>query len=195
MLRIFLMTLCILAGTLEARAQAPGIDPRGLATGGAPIVIGVVEGTHIVVWPDKMPKAGPVIRQPNGTYIAELPHMKLDYMVGYIYRVRVQEVIKADHRVRLNDRIEIFSAHQLEGGVSLPQNQRVLLILTRFEPKKETFTGSSVRNIGEITRRGVPFNLRARYYSVAGDANGVVLMTDLNQRLIEEIRATVRRPL
>ena len=194
MIRIFLMTVCVLGATPAAEAQAPGIDPRGLAVASAPVIIGTVEGPgEIVIRPDKLPKPGPIIRQPNGTYIAELPHMTLDYMVGYIYHVRVQEVLKPDNRVRVNEIIEIFAPHKLEGGVSLTPNPHFLLALARFEPTKENFAGTSVRKVGELTKQGAPFNLRARYYTVAGDANGAVFITDKNRRLIEEIRATIHQ--
>src|SRR2546426_6647399 len=194
MIGTFLITICILGATLAAEAQAPGIDPRGLAAASAPLIIGTVEGPgEIVIRPDKLPKAGPIVRRPNGTYIAELPQMTLDYMVGYIYHVRVQEVLKADNRVRLNKTIEIFAPHKLEGGVSLIPKQHFLLALARFEPKKEDFAGTSVRKVGELTKQGAPFNLRARYYTVAGDANGAVFVTEKNRRLIEEIRAAIHQ--
>src|SRR5260370_41014922 len=84
MIHIFLITICILGTTLAVKAQAPGVDPHGLASARAPLIIGTVEGPgEIVIRPDKLPKPGPIIRQPNGTYLAELPHMTLDYMVGY----------------------------------------------------------------------------------------------------------------
>src|SRR5258706_4939658 len=186
MIRIFMMTIYILGATLAVEAQATGIDPRGLAAASAPVIIGIVEGPgEIVIRPDKLPKPGPMVRQPNGTYIAEIPHLTLDYMVGYIYHVRVQEVLKADNRVRVNETIEIFAPHRLEGGVSLTPKQQFLLALARFEPKKDDFAGTSVRKVSELTKQGAPFNLRARYYIVAGDANGAVFITDKNRRLIE----------
>jgi hypothetical protein len=194
MIRIFLMTICFVGATLAARAQAPGIDPRGLAARTAPVIICTVEESiEVVIRPDKLPKPGPVVRQPDGTYIAELPKMTLDYMVGYIYHVRVQEVLKADNRARVNEVIEIFAPFKLEGGVSLTPKLQFLLALARFVPEKEDFADTSVRKPGEITKQGTLFDLRARYYTVAGDANGAVSVTDKHRRLIEEIKTAIHQ--
>ena len=86
-------------------------------------------------------------RQANGTYIAELPRRTEDYVVGYIYQVRVQEVIKADKQVRTNRVIRIFVPQSLEDGVSLRANERFLLVLASYEPKKEDFAGTAVANV------------------------------------------------
>jgi hypothetical protein len=194
MLRSFLSVLFIIGITVTVEAQSPGIDPRGLAAYGSPVIIGIVqEPWRIVIRPDRLPKSSTVKRQADGTYIAELPQQPLDYLVGYIFRVRVQEVLKRDRWVRANQTIEVFSKFQLEGAVSLPKDRQVLLVLAPFAPNKQDFERTSVVRSGQsLSQRGVPFNLRARYYSVAGEANGAVPITEKNQKLIHEIRARIR---
>jgi hypothetical protein len=195
MLRFFLLVLFVIGITAPVEAQVPGVDPRGLAAHGSPVIIGVVEEPWFrVIRPDKL-AAQKVIsrRQPDGRYIAELPQRSLDYLVGYIFRVKVQEVLKRDRWVRVNQTIEIFSPFQLEGGASFPKGQQVLLVLAPFTPKKEDFEKTSVVRHGEsLSRGGAPFNLRTRYYSVPSEANGVVEITEKNKKLIEEIRAAIR---
>lgn len=194
MRRFFLLVLFVIGIAAPVEAQAPGIDPRGLAAHGSPVIIGVVEEPWLtVIRPDKLAKSGTVKRQPDGRYIAELPQRSLDYLVGDIFRVKVKEVLKRDRWIRVNQTIEVFSKFQLEGGVSLPQGQQVLLVLAPFTPKKEDFEKTSVvRNGQSLSRGGTQFNMGARYYSVAGEANGAVPITEKNRTLIEEIRAAIR---
>jgi hypothetical protein len=196
MKRLFLMIGCVLGTMLAAQAQSPGIDPRGLAKYSAPVVIGVVEGPwRMVIRPDKLPKIGQVKPQGNGTYTVELPRRQLDYMVGYIFRVRVQEVLKPDREVRTGQTIQVFAPFSLEGGVSLPPKQRFLLALAGFSPKDEDFKKTSVLRVGQaLSQQGESFDVRARYYVVSGNASGAVAVTDKNRKLIQEIRAAVRTP-
>ncbi len=99
MLRLFLVVSFVTALAVTVEAQAPGIDPRGLAAYGSPVIIGVVEEPSlIVIRPDRLAKSSTVKRQADGTFIAELPQQSLDYLVGYIFRFRVQEVLKRDRR-------------------------------------------------------------------------------------------------
>lgn len=194
MIRSIVIAICGLIMIWPVSAQTPGIDPRGISVTSSPVIIGVVQDPwQRVIRPEKIPKPGKVTRQADGTYIAELPRMTDDYMAGYIYHVRVQEVLKADKWVRVNQLIRIFVPHTLEDGVSLPPNQRFLLVLTNYEPKKEDFVGTSVSNVGQsITKPGVPFDLRARYYRVAGGRNGAISITEKHRVLIEEIRTAIR---
>ncbi len=195
MSRALIVALYIVAMPFDMQAQTPGIDRRSLAAASAPVIIGVVEESwQTIIRPDKLPKSGPVRPQPNGTYIVELPKGPFDYLVGYIVRVRVQEVLKRDQWVRANQIIEIFAPYKLEGGVSLPPKQRFLLALTPFNPKKAELANTSVLKAGQsLTKPGMPFNLSARYYTVAGDVNGVMLLTDKNRRLIDEIKTSIHQ--
>jgi len=194
MIRSVVIAICGLIMVWPVNAQTPGIDPRGISITSSPVIIGIVqEPWQRVIRPEKIPKAGNVTRQADGTYIAELPRRSDDYLVGYIYHVRVQEILKADKSVRINQVIRIFVPQSLEDGVSLPANQRFLLTLASYEPKKEEFTGTAVSNVGQsITTQGVPFDLQARYYRVVGDRNGAISVTDKHRALIAEIRAAIR---
>lgn len=194
MLRSLLFLLFVIGMNVTVAAQSPGINPRGLAAHGSPVIIGVVEEPLLtVIRPDRLAKTVTTKRQSNGTYIVELPQQRLDYLVGYIFRVKVQEVLKRDRRVRANQTIEVFSKFQLEGAVSLPKGQQVLLVLAPFTPKKEDFEKTSVvRNGQSLSRGGTPFNMGAHYYSVAAEANGAVPVTEKNRKLIGEIRAAIR---
>ena len=82
----------------------------------------------------------------------------------------------------------------LESGVSLPTKQRFLLALARFEPKKEVFANTTISGVSEsLTEPGVPFDLKARYYQVASDRNGMISITGKNLQLIEEIKSAIRK--
>jgi len=104
-----MVAVFIVAMPFAVQAQTPGINQRGLAAASAPIIIGVVEEPwQTVIVPSKLPKIGPVRPQPNGTYSVELPKGPFNYLVGYIVRVRIHEVLKHDKWVRANQTIEIF---------------------------------------------------------------------------------------
>jgi len=48
--------------------------------------------------------------------------------------------------------------------------------------------GTSVGNVGQlVTKEGVPFDLQARYYQIAGGRNGAISITEKHRVLIEEI--------
>src|SRR5688572_25178525 len=152
MSRLFLIVSCILAATGSLRAQAPGIDPRGLAAHSTPVIIGLVEGSsRSVIRPDKLPKQGQTKRQPDGTFIVELPKGPIDHIVGYIFRVRVKELLKSDRRVRAGQTVDVFAPFRLEGAVYLPSKQQVPLTLAAFSPRKEDFEKTSVLEFGQST--------------------------------------------
>jgi hypothetical protein len=112
--------------------------------------------------------------------------------VGYIYRVRVVEVLKKDQWVRPNQVLHIFIPGDAEIG--LPSRQRFILALSRFEPKKEEFANNQVSGVREpLTKPGVPFDLKGRYYQVVADRNGTISITDKNSKLINEIRVAIRQ--
>jgi hypothetical protein len=161
------------------------------------VVIGVVEDSpRTVIRPDKLPKQGQSKRQPDGTFIVELPKGTLEHIVGYIFRVRIKEVLKSDRRVRAGQTVDVFAPFRLEGAAYLPSKQQLLLTLAAFSPKKEDFDKTSVLNFGEPTSQpGESFYLHGHYYVVAGDANGVVSITDKNQKLIQQIRRSIRTAL
>lgn len=113
-------------------------------------------------------------------------------MVGYLFRVRVQEVLKSDRRVRLGPTVEVFVPFRLEGGVYLSSKQRFLLAVAPFSPKKENFDKTSALKFGKSTsHQGKPFDLSRHYYVIVGDANGAVPITDKNKKLVQEIRASL----
>lgn len=195
MSRLFLIVSCILAATGSVLAQAPGIDPRGLAAHSTPVIAGMVEGSpRSVIRPDKVPKGGQSKPQPDGTFIVELPKGPIDHIVGYIFRVRVKEVLKSDRRVRVGQTVEVFAPFRLEGAVYIPSKQQVLLTLADFTPRKEDFEKTAVLELGQsMSQPGKSFDLQGQYYVVAGDANGVIPITNKNQKLIQEIRASIRK--
>lgn len=193
MLRIFMLITCVLVGTLAARAQAPGVDPRGVAEHSATVVIGVVdEPLRMVIRPDRVAKTTDKV-QPDGTYIVELPQRPLDYLVGYIFRVRIQEVLKSNNQLRANQMIEVFAPFKLEGGVSLSRGQRFLLSLAAFIPTKKQFGETKVLKVGQSpSTQGTSFDLRSTYHTVVADSDGAVLISEKNRGLVDDIRILLR---
>lgn len=196
MLRLVLVTAYVFTIVRLADAQTPGVDPRGVMVHSSTVIIGIVEEPwQRVIRLDKIPRANTkVIPQADGTKIVELSPVSRDYMVGYIYHVRVQEVLKRGESIRKNEIVQIFVPESLEGGVSLPTKRRFLLALTRFEPKKDVFSKTTVGRVSEpLTQAGVTFDLTRHYYQVASDRNGAIAITEKNLRLIKEIKSAIRR--
>jgi hypothetical protein len=195
MLRSFIVIICLLTSVVLASGQTPGIDPRGVAAQSPLVIIGVVlSPMEKVIRPDKLiytpanPKRGP-----DGM-ILELPMLSRDYLVAYIYQIRVQEVLKGnDDHVKEDRVISIVAPVMLEGGVALTAGEQYLLALAPFQPKKEDFEKTTVSDLFQpVTDPGKPFDLDERYFQVNAERNGAMSVTVEHQQLIEEIKASLR---
>ena len=152
MLRVMIAAVYIFATFLVAEAQTPGVDPRGVALSSSPVIIGIVEEPwQKVMRPDNLSNDSvKVIPQADGSKIVAFPPISRDYLVGYIYHVRVQEVLKGEPGVTINQIVKVFVAATIEGGVSFPPKQRFLIALDRFDPDKEVFSKTSVSRTTDI---------------------------------------------
>ena len=173
-------------------AQAPGVDPRGVALHSPLVIIASVEERwETVIRPDKITTTSRAKRQPDGTYSLELPRSPLDYLVGHIFHVRIDEILKTDSHVRPNQVVAIYAPFKLEGGVSLLTKGRFLLALRAYHPKRDEFRKTSVVTGQNLNGRHRAFDVEAQYYVVSADANGVVGVTDKNRQLVDDIRTAI----
>ena len=184
--------LVIFFGALAvtAVAQTPGVDPRGVMTHSPAVIVGIVEESwQKVIRPEKtrIPKANST-KRPDGTVMIDLPLLPRDYIVGYIYRVRVLEILKGDQHFKVDRIVKVFAPESLESGVYIPPRDKFVLALTQIVAVEEIFKGTAVSPVGDpITNPGRPFDVKGRYYQVP-NRNGVVAVTERNAALVAEIR-------
>lgn len=153
------------------------------------IVIGSIESRVWVVRPDKMTSTTKNL--PNGKTVAELPN-PADYVVGTIYRVRVNEIVKKNRNIRAAGWINIFVTGRsaMEGEASFVEKQKYLIFLSPLQQDNEKFSGTMIYNPANPSARQVRFNPQSSY-TVVRRGNGVVEITGKNLRLINEVKAAV----
>jgi hypothetical protein len=188
MIRTLSVASLILVAAFTLAAQTPGIDPRGVMASCSIVIIGSAEEPwQKVIRPDKVKWVPPVIKDGN---IVELARIPRDYMVGYVYSVRVHEVLKGGKKLKVDQLIKVYEPESFEGGVSLPIGQEFLLALSNFEPDKQTFEMTTVSKVSDpVTQPGAPFDFEDHYYRVVAERNGAIPVTEKNSKLINEIRA------
>jgi hypothetical protein len=195
-MKLIRLAVTVITTTMSVVAQTPGVDPRGVMTHSSLVIIGIVEEPwQKIIRPDKVKVNPPKsTKHQDGTVLVELSFPSRDYMVGYIYHVRVQEILKDDRQIKTNQVIQIYVPENLEDGVSLPAKQRFILALSRFEPNKEVFENTTVSRMSEpLSKPGLPFDFRGRYYRVVADRNGAISVTEKTRRLIEDTRVAIKQ--
>lgn len=153
------------------------------------VVVGVVENKTWVVRRDKMVNA--VRPLPGGKVEVQIQN-PADYVVGSIFTMRVDEVIKKDKKAKTGGRITIFVPGYMvgEGTPALVENQKYLVFLSPPEGNSESFSGTTIYQPGDSSTKGMLFNPQSSYIVVRGD-KGAVRITAKNLKIIDEIKAAL----
>jgi hypothetical protein len=169
--------------------QSPGRpDWDILAAESSVIIVGVIEKYQSVIRRDKM--ASTVKQLPDGKKIAELPNPD-NYVVGHLIRLRVQEILKNDGRVKSRGIVSIYvpGAFPLEGMPSFVEKQRYLVFLSPLKADRQSFEGTTIFQLPESSKEP-PFNPSSKYVVVRGDS-GSVNLTSQNSNVINEVKAVL----
>ncbi|HKV40575.1 MAG TPA: hypothetical protein VJX67_15285 [Blastocatellia bacterium] len=176
-------------------AQTPGISgPKTtLIPHSTAIVTAVLEKRFRVVDREKIRKANHplLVRLPDRdgmtqVYSVTLP--KMDYVVATLYRMRVDEVIRKDHKVKAGRFVDIVVPGwgSGEGDAGFLAGDKYLIFLTPLEAKPGQFAGTALYS-GSIKGKERAFDPRGAYSVVWGNYGEVVLTRDTTA-LVEEIR-------
>ena len=155
-------------------------DPSVLIKDSCLIVQGVAEDLSLVVRPEAIKRRG------------EFPKAS-EYVLGFLFRLRVDEVMRNDGKVRKGKSIAMFVPwNSFTHGPTFVKGQRYLVFLTRLKPDKEKFAGAMIHEYGKPTR--TRFESEVQYAVVNGEA-GVVEDVPKNSKRIEDVRKAVANPL
>jgi len=117
-----------------------------------------------------------------------------DYVVGSLYNVRVEKILKNDNGVRIRRTLRVFvpgfmaSAH--EGGALLPQG-KYLVFLERLNLEDGTFSGTKVHKPETKSANGENFDPKSSF-AIVQSGNGAVQITKKNLGIIGQVQALLR---
>lgn len=174
--------------TLMQSLSRPGWDI--LATESRVIIVGVVEKKSLVIRRDKM--VSTVKPLPDGKKIVELTNPD-DYIVGHLIRLRVQEILKNDGRVKSRGIVNIYvpGSVPLEGMPSFVEKERYLVFLSPLKADRQSFAGATIFQSPESAKEP-SFDPSSKYVVVRGDS-GSVNLTSRNSNVINEVKAALTK--
>ena len=156
------------------------------------VIVAVVESKAWVVRPEKMLAGQKTL--PNGNIEVGISNPR-DYVVGSLYSVRVEQILKKDHTVRTHRTLRVFvqgfmaSAH--EGGAALVPGGRYLVFLERLNLEDGTFSGTKVHKPETKSAKGENFDPKSSY-AIVQPGNGAVQITKKNFEIVRQVKAFLR---
>lgn len=173
-MRITLLVCCLSLLALGALAQSAYVDPVTLVKSSPVIVLAEVTDLALVVHPPTS---------------KEHPHTPGDlstkHVVGFLYRLRLEEIVRKDRKLRKGDWINVFvSYNSFTGGPTLVKGQRYLVLLGTLNPNKDEFAGTVIRERGKSTP--TPFEPSGMFV-FRGEASAV-LVSPKNANIVDSVR-------
>lgn len=172
-------------------AQSPSRPEwRVLADDSTVILVGVVVGESQVVRRDQMITTEKPL--PDGKVIVELANPSR-YVVGRIFRLRVDELIKNNGKIKTSETVNIFLPGWIstEGTGTFAEKQRDLVFLSPLKEKNKEFAGTTIYRPGRSRTSGASFIAASSYVLVQGE-NGKVEITEKTRKSIDEVKAIIR---
>ena len=171
--------------------QTPG--PPGwdvLAQESSTIIVGVVESKSWIVRKDGM--GGSIKVLPDGTVEGDIPNPR-DYVVGNLYRLRVEQVLKRNKKIMAASRVEIFvPGYMASHGTPIFLEWKKYLVFVRpLNPEGDSFNGTFTYKPGSGAGEKMPqFKPELNYVVVRGE-HGSIGITEKNVRIIDEVKAAL----
>ena len=176
---------CLALSYSIGQPQSVGImDRRNLIKDSPVIVTGVVQGEWWVVNQGKMNNA---LKRPT------LPN-PADYVVGRIVRLRVDDVVRRERRIKLATTIDILIPGWSfgDGTPAFVKGQRYLVLLSQLKVVDKSFDNTAIYNPLSPATKAVPFAPTSSY-TVVGNELGAIQFNPNNRRAIEQIKAAARK--
>lgn len=158
------------------------------------MIIATVERKYWVVHPDKMTSKGTPL--PDGKIAVELPKPQ-DYVVGSLYNVRVEQILKKGKGATASKSIQIFTPGFMASfhtSAPLLEGRKYLLFLELLNPEVGTFSDTKVHKLGADLATAEKFNPKSTF-TVIQASNGALEITENNGRVIEEVKKQLSLPL
>jgi hypothetical protein len=154
------------------------------------ILIGTISSTSSLVRLDKL--GGSVRTLPNGQQVPELPRQS-EYLVGTVYQVQINEIIKGNKMVRSGRTITILipGPTNVSDRVVLSLQHKYLLKLSLLNEDMEKYKGTALMDLAHPSAVKRQFDSRD-VFTVTAEIYNAVPITKENKELIERIRREAR---
>src|SRR6185503_20871832 len=142
----------------------------------AMIVTGVVESSSWVIRPER--RVTSTTSLPDGKVIVKPPN-PAEYLVGTIFQVKVDRVIKKQGTVKVGSRIRVFvPGFMTTEQPALVEKQNYLLFLSKFAADRVTFAGTMTYKPRKQTDSVVRFKPELTYVVAAGPNGAIRISSD-----------------
>ena len=185
MSRLLVLLCTVLTCALMVKGQSPNVPALSdLAQESAVVAAGSIEEVTWVVRPEKMV---PTMRG----NVAQLPD-PLEFVVGRVARMRIDEVLKSNGKLAKGAVINVFMPGRVpkEGEPVVLEKRNYVLLLSRLEPDAKKFAGTVLFQPGTSANDRKPFNPKSHYVVVG---NGSIENIPKNQGVIKEIKSAIRK--
>src|SRR5262249_46032146 len=154
------------------------------------ILIGTISSTSSLVRLDKL--GGSVRTLPNGQQVPELPRQS-EYLVGTVYQMRINEIIKGNKMLRSGQTIIILipGPANVSDRVVLSLQRKYLLKLSSLDEDIEKYKGTALMDLAHPSGVTRQFDSRD-VFTVTAEIYSAVPITKENKELIERIRREAR---
>jgi hypothetical protein len=194
--------ICLMLFCATAHAQRPGgmWNAAGMVESTPIVAVGEVVEVVQVVHREKMEHGWQMTRN-TGDFGWSDPSK---YVVGYLSRLRIGEVLKPGpalskyNKLTPGSIIDIFTPGTglmvTDAPMPLTAQKRYLVFLRRFEVKDETLPNAAIYRPGDDVSKIMAFDRTKRYYEIVGDYWGGRELTKENgAKLLDEVRAAVKK--
>src|SRR2546430_2285259 len=184
----FVIPLCLVLISSVGLASAANVPAQNAPVRESTVIaIGVLQEVLSVIRPDKLSRTRTL---PNGRREVVLPN-PAEYMAGTLYRLRAENVIKGERKVRKGMIMNVFIAGS--GSLHDPllvKGQRFVLFLSPLKGD-EDYKGTLVMTDNNSLVGSKQFNPIGSYILVSGRESAIPV-TSANQKIISEVKAAVR---
>jgi hypothetical protein len=156
----------------------------------AVIVAGNVEEEWQLIRPKKAISQETPLK--DGGVLVTFPNPE-EYVVGRVVRLRIDEVLKPYKKLKAGDTITIFLRGRLpyEGDAFLLAKQKYLVFLCPLKTDGKEFLDTAISKPG-ATSPEVHFDAKSSYVVIGGNV-GASRLTAENSKLVEEVKAALRK--
>jgi hypothetical protein len=137
-----------------------------------------------------MSSSGKVL--PDGTVEGSLPNPR-DFVVGSLYQLRVEQILKRNKKVTTASRVEIFVPGYMAGHGTpvFLEGKKYLVFVRPLNPEGDALNGTFIYKPGVgASEKMVQFRPESKYAVVRGE-HGLIGITEKNLRIIDEVKAVL----
>src|SRR5262245_24835078 len=162
---------------------------RSMAARSPLIIRGTIESESMLVRKDKITATSTPL--PDGRLELHLPRAE-DYMVGRLFRLRIDEVIKRSSRSRLPRFVEVFvpGIFATHADPNLIPGREYVVFLSPFERGTDSYTRYAVQRLEGGVARRYQFH-PASSYNIVGGNKAAVDLTGADRVLLQQVKVAV----